>query len=847
MSVVGNIKSMSSGVSDLTKKVNELNGAVKTLQSTSSAAFTSVNGVISTGGQKNLGKGTSTPTVMSGSLGSFSTPVAAPASMKGMETSKETIPQEQATGGGQSSGGGGNIIGGAMKMIGGVFSMATAPLQGAYAAAMPTEGIVNRAGSYYQATLRGGIGNSRAGVEAATFKALKGGITGIGTDAQAANVLAGAGFTATPNNKNYLSAVAQVGGAARYLAMDNSAAAAAIAGMQSGQTSANMYQYGITTSNPDGTMKSTGEIAKQIFNTFAPNKNGVSALTGKKITAQDINNSYLKGNLKPILEGLGLSADQQQIQLQALSDLAQGKNPDLASKTTKSGGKGTNENPYDPLYRANASQTNVQMYSERNALRGLAASATLIEQFNSKMKYAIETMALFKGFKEGYMSSNAGRGTKKTFDSLFGGLKNLLEGFGMVVQGGATAAAAAGGGTPGYGGSFGGPRGGGTPSLIGLTGATISAKYGEKGSIWSSTGNTHLGQDYDVPVGTPVYATADGIVSFSNFSPDYGQAVKIDHPNGFSTVYAHLSNKEVTPGTPVYKGTEIGKSGKSGNTTGPSLHYEVQRGLNNPVDPTSFPNGGSPIEPGMPSSPPTPKVLGAAQPKSSNLTIGTGSQGAGATNPNALAMMDFLKSKGFSENGAFGIVANLLGESGLRPTASGDKDANGNATSYGIAQWHLGRKNNLFKFAQNSGLDVNSIDTQSQFLLKELGASGYSDLVKKLQDPNISKFDATASFLRDFERPQDPSDTAVQKRMNRGLSSLSAQGGGTPGYGAYIPTVNTAATSAPASSAIASSGTKNVYITVSFDTANEANATQFAKHVQSILEEKNNMSMIGKA
>ena len=925
MSVIGNIKAMSSGVSGLTKEVTALNAAVKTLQSTSSTAFKSVNGLLNGGGQRNLGRGAGAPTIMSNSLSSFSTLTYAPGSMAskmsgvitgatnrvaskmGFETSAEHLTDASAGGGG-GGGGGGSSTGGILKMIGGAFNMVTAPIQGAYAAAMPTEGIVNRAGSYYQATLRAGIGTSRAGVEAATFKALTtngSGITGIGSDAQVANILAGAGFTAGPNNKNYLSAVAQVGGAARYLAMDNSAAAAAIAGLQSGKTAANMYQYGITTMNNDGTMKSEGEIAKQIMKTFAPtDAKGNSLINGKKITAESINMSYLKGNLGPILEGLGLSSDQQQMIVQSMQDISQGKNPDLSTKTTKSGGKGKNENPYDPLYRSDASQTNVQMYSERNALRGLAASATIIEDFNSSMKVAIQTMALFKGGKEGLMSSNAGQGISKTVKSFVGGLRDVIDGFIATLEG-------RGGGTPGYGGSFTqGPRGGGTPSLNSspVKKGNISAGFGETGSIWSSTGNTHQGVDYDVPVGTPVYSVGDGIVSLTTLNPDYGQAIMVDHPNGFSTVYAHLSNKEVSPGTPVYKGTEIGKSGKSGNTTGPSLHFEVRRGLNNVVDPATFPNSGSPLTTNFSNNSPStlsssPSTLSSSTLSSSSQASNSGSDsspsapgtpgsskasvGVGLNIAGFNSVYNFLLGKGFTKDATLGILGNFVGESNLRPTASGDRgyvDPNNKykfhfderypPTSYGIAQWHLTRWDDLKAFSAKRNLDPATIETQQQFLWHEL--QSYTGLLKDFRDPKTTTFGASKEFLVKFERGLNVSDQASQYRADLGVSAYKyatenapttsvkkpttsvkkpttsgKKGGGTPGYGASMPETtmygsNSAQILAPATTMYGStsdqipapainSGSKTVNITVKFDNANEANAMKFAKQVQMYL------------
>jgi hypothetical protein len=182
-----------------------------------------------------------------------------------------------------------------------------------------------------------------------------------------------------------------------------------------------------------------------------------------------------------------------------------------------------------------------------------------------------------------------------------------------------------------------------------------------------------------------------------------------------------------------------------------------------------------------------------------------------------------------------------LGESGLRPNATGD-----NGTSYGIAQWHLGRWDNLKSFSKKQGLDPSTIEAQSQFLMHELNNAGYSSLVSILKDPNVSTFDATKAFLQKFERPADQSDDAVQRRLNRGNSALGIKGGGNPGYGTSMPESSSSGFNNQVTTPnLTANGNKTVNITVTFDQANEANAQLFAKKVQSYLEDVNNVSTIG--
>jgi murein DD-endopeptidase MepM/ murein hydrolase activator NlpD len=94
----------------------------------------------------------------------------------------------------------------------------------------------------------------------------------------------------------------------------------------------------------------------------------------------------------------------------------------------------------------------------------------------------------------------------------------------------------------------------------------------------------HLGVDYGAPYGSPVHATADGSVSFAGGRGGYGNLVEIQHPNGYSTRYAHLSRITVRQHQAVRQGDVIGHVGMTGLATGPHLHYEV-RLKGTPVDP----------------------------------------------------------------------------------------------------------------------------------------------------------------------------------------------------------------------------------------------------------------------
>ena len=103
---------------------------------------------------------------------------------------------------------------------------------------------------------------------------------------------------------------------------------------------------------------------------------------------------------------------------------------------------------------------------------------------------------------------------------------------------------------------------------------TLSARYGQRGGIWSS--GYHTGLDFRVKSGTSVVAAANGTVVSSGWGGAYGNRIEVDHGNGYITSYSHLSKIVIKDGK-VAAGQEIGKSGSSGNTTGPHLHFEVTK------------------------------------------------------------------------------------------------------------------------------------------------------------------------------------------------------------------------------------------------------------------------------
>lgn len=88
----------------------------------------------------------------------------------------------------------------------------------------------------------------------------------------------------------------------------------------------------------------------------------------------------------------------------------------------------------------------------------------------------------------------------------------------------------------------------------------------------------HEGQDMAGAYGSPIYATADGVVTYAGWQSGYGRLVKIRHAHGFETRYGHLAQVRVEVGQKVSRGDRIGDMGNSGRSTGTHLHYEVRIG-----------------------------------------------------------------------------------------------------------------------------------------------------------------------------------------------------------------------------------------------------------------------------
>ena len=124
--------------------------------------------------------------------------------------------------------------------------------------------------------------------------------------------------------------------------------------------------------------------------------------------------------------------------------------------------------------------------------------------------------------------------------------------------------------------------------MVAPVNAAIGTPYRAVGSAWAL--GYHTGVDFPVPTGTSVKAVAAGRVVTAGWGGAFGYQVVIRHADGRYTQYAHLSAISVKEGQSVAAGQSIGRSGSTGNTTGPHLHFEVRTGpeFGSDIDPVAY-------------------------------------------------------------------------------------------------------------------------------------------------------------------------------------------------------------------------------------------------------------------
>ena len=114
------------------------------------------------------------------------------------------------------------------------------------------------------------------------------------------------------------------------------------------------------------------------------------------------------------------------------------------------------------------------------------------------------------------------------------------------------------------------------PSLMPVDGVRLTSNFGMRWHPVLGGHHAHKGVDLAGPVGTPIHASADGVVGRADWFSSYGLYVAIEHGGSLETRYGHMSRLNVEAGQFVHKGDVIGYIGTTGRSTGPHLHYEVR-------------------------------------------------------------------------------------------------------------------------------------------------------------------------------------------------------------------------------------------------------------------------------
>jgi murein DD-endopeptidase MepM/ murein hydrolase activator NlpD len=794
---VTSVKSLNDALKDTLTTLNSINQSIKDITAQANDATATMKGAVSKSGQKGNGKtnrqtlGTDTASFSTartnvsngGTHTSSIIDAGAPASAFQQTVANTTsMPSQAAMGVGQIVSGAGQIVGG---IVGGIAALA--PDLGS---------TVSRAGSYYTSSQYSPTGLGYTQLQRSTLSAINGkfgyGISGMGDDAAAAAQLV-QGYGYAPGSAAYLAAMGEVGGASRLLNMNNATAAQAIGGLQTGSMGANLYQYGINQFGPNGQPASETSIAQQLY----------KRIFQHGATSSQVQTSLQYGLAGADLNAMGFSADQQAIFKNQFLQIANGQNPDLASAS----GVG---NPTKATQQITASQTAVEQAGQKAMIQGYQDAANVITAVNRKLVQfgsALDLISKAKGFTQGMGTSNVGKAAGTFLGGLVHGIGSILEGAGSLALMGI------GGGNSGFGAAVGGDvtssKAVSSNAVSPINGMSPTVAYGVTGSnLWNTpAGNSHKGQDYAVPIGTSVQAVAPGVVFNDNPGFEYGTTVQIDHRNGYTTLYGHLSSKSVKVGDNVSAKQVIAKSGESGNVTGPHLHFEVRKGKNNPVDPSVL-LGSNFMSVGM--------VSGTRE-LTYGTVLGTGSQQAWAK--------DFLTKMG-------------------DPVTSSNMKAVTTWMAYEGGQW-------------NNSAHYNPINTT----LNETGATNINSAGVKSYVSYSQGLNATTSTLNENQKGY----AAIREALKKGNSTAavlsaingsawgthipSSAGGGNSGYGASMPasTTSTIGGSAVGTASNSAGNTNNITINVSVAQASEAEAVNLAKRVKTLLADNNSLSIAGRS
>ncbi len=491
---IGGIKSLSQ-INEGLKKLNDsLEAIVKNLnlvEGKASSIASEVNKVTSKGGQRN--NGNAGRSQMPDSLANVEANPARMPAAGNMATSSASRRALMMQYGGQQ------VAQGLAQTVLGVGA-------GMYSMLPSTATVATNSLGYYQATVGTGVNPMR--VQRQTFSDLGGGFSSTGSGSAAAAILSNRYMM--PGTAQFRQSMKEVGGAYRYLGMDNETAAAAIAGIHTGSMSANLYQMGIQTIDPrTGKARNTGQIATDLYNRM---------FQGKKVSVDQVMSSLQYGYAGANLRNMGLDESQQELFSEMFKLIAQGKNPDLAEQ--EFGNKALKANAL-----VATSESELIMNKQKAYLDGMVQGAKVVRTFNKALENVPDALYQFKAGLDVFGGSQAGGGALAALSAAFSGLATAIGGI-LMMMGVRAGAGAIAGATPAVVGGAGGvlknvAKGGGFAAggfAAGLATDALKSNFYDKDSLLDKAGllaaRAGQGALYGAAIGSviPVIGTATGAV-----------------------------------------------------------------------------------------------------------------------------------------------------------------------------------------------------------------------------------------------------------------------------------------------------------------------------------------------
>lgn len=417
---------------------------------------------------------------------------------------------------------------------------------------------MSRQRAFYEANAALGFSQRDSSIRAATQMDYMSSST---SGAMVSNILANTGFT--PGTQQYTTAKDYVSGLTGVFNIESERGALAMGEFYSAGTSQSFMAGGIMMTGMDGQAKSPTEMFEEFF----------QRIYAGPMSEEQLNQELQRGYLNNSIRSLGLNPEMESALRTFIRRRYQGKTFDLSDPnavknlTNEAKSRGSRNTMMEAQYEMAGKEAELMEAAEGGTDKGVRdANDALIELANFTRDNLIPNFSELNSMLVRVLGSERAAGTIVAGQNAFNlpaDIFKMFLPFGGSGQGGVPLANAA-GGVGGIGGSV---------DII--SGSTrITSAFGAQ-----RDNGPHKGTDYAVPEGTPIKSAGDGEVVESRRSTHpsggYGEYIKVQHDNGWQTLYAHLSRRGKAVGSKVRRGEQIGLSGNTGYSTGPHLHFEA--------------------------------------------------------------------------------------------------------------------------------------------------------------------------------------------------------------------------------------------------------------------------------